>query len=163
MNSSIISLLILISTLLLPSFCDDNPFDCSTDDLQLTVTCRPALAKLTEEMRKNPLSGVMPSSDTLHKMSAHCRDASNCMKSARCSAIRNKMQKFSKTCNTIEFMAGPYAQCASKLSTEQKCAQFKAKKSCIEQDFGKFCGAATMKDFRDNLDYVSKFVGCPVH
>lgn len=39
----------------------------------------------------------------------------DCVKSAKCEAIREKMAKFAKMCKTIEFMAGPYAQCAAKV------------------------------------------------
>uniref|UniRef100_A0A1I7UWB6 DUF19 domain-containing protein n=1 Tax=Caenorhabditis tropicalis TaxID=1561998 RepID=A0A1I7UWB6_9PELO len=174
-----------------------SPFGCSTEDLQLTVTCRPKLTKLTDEMKKNPLNSGFPSVETLQKMSAYCKEAMECVSTARCEAIKEKMNKFSKMCQTIDFMKGPYAQCAAKLkasrdkteciqwyfsdktcvsffikshsnseiqmSTDQKCAQFKAKKQCIEKDFGKSCGDSTLKSFRENLDYVSKFVGCPVH
>ncbi|EGT59025.1 hypothetical protein CAEBREN_24706 [Caenorhabditis brenneri] len=164
-------------------FTESSPFGCSTEDLQLTTTCRPKLTKLTDEMKKNPLNSGFPSVETLQKMSGYCKEAMDCVKTAKCDAIKEKMNKFSKTCQTIDFMKGPYAQCAAKLkaskdkteciqwyfsdksrmSTEQKCAQFKAKKSCIEKDFGKSCGDSTLKSFRENLDYVSKFVGCPVH
>uniref|UniRef100_A0A1I7UWB5 DUF19 domain-containing protein n=1 Tax=Caenorhabditis tropicalis TaxID=1561998 RepID=A0A1I7UWB5_9PELO len=140
-----------------------SPFGCSTEDLQLTVTCRPKLTKLTDEMKKNPLNSGFPSVETLQKMSAYCKEAMECVSTARCEAIKEKMNKFSKMCQTIDFMKGPYAQCAAKMSTDQKCAQFKAKKQCIEKDFGKSCGDSTLKSFRENLDYVSKFVGCPVH
>ncbi|ULT91540.1 hypothetical protein L3Y34_009268 [Caenorhabditis briggsae] len=175
---------ILIFMILFPlAFSDDSIYGCSTEDLQLTVTCRPKVNQLTEEMKKNPLNAGFPSVETLQKMSGYCKEAMACVKPAKCDAIKSRMSKFSGMCETIDFMKGPYAQCAAKLkaskdkteciqwyfsdksrmSTEQKCAQYKAKKSCIEKDFGKLCGDSTLKSFRENQGYVSKFVGCPVY
>ncbi|CAI2355160.1 unnamed protein product [Caenorhabditis sp. 36 PRJEB53466] len=183
MKFFLLLLLLLLLLLVSTATSSSDPFGCSTEDLQLTATCRPKLAKLTDEMKRSPLNSGFPPPETLQKMSGYCREAMDCVSAAKCEAIKEKMSKFGKMCKTIDFMAGPYAQCAaklkashdktecitwyfsdkSKMSTEQKCAQFKAKKACIEKDFGKSCGDATLKSFQQNMDYVSKFVGCPVH
>lgn len=107
--------LTILPFLLFLSKAENSPLDCSKDDLQLTVTCRPKLAKLTDEMKKNPLNSGFPSVETLNKMSGYCKEAMSCVSPAKCPAITEKMSKFATMCKTIDFMSGPYAQCAAKV------------------------------------------------
>ncbi|CAI5452727.1 unnamed protein product [Caenorhabditis angaria] len=159
---------------------DNNPFGCSTEDLQLTSTCRPKLTKLTDEMKKFPAGKGLPDSASLKVMLNHCEDAMKCIDKAQCSAIRDRTKNFKTMCETIKFLGESYGQCSktlkestsksecstwfysdkSHMSNKENCDGFKQRKDCIQKDVRKTCGAEVEQNFNQNLGFIMKQVGC---